>query len=187
MAACRPRRARAAPGATVLSAGINIITAAPAATTTAASQALPVGPAPPPDTSSRASRTPNTPPAAAAITHSGMASAAVNRTSCQRFAPRAVSMADSPSRWPASSRAAASRAAAASRNSSTAQMASSERATSRSLAIPSSTAGRLVMSVRDGSCWALASVDRRPFTLAATAVSWSAGMLSVCGSASQVP
>ena len=80
-----------------------------------------------------------------------MASAAASLTSCQRVAPRAVSIADSPSRWPASSRATASRAAAASRNSSTAQMASSERATSRSLAVPLSTAGRLVVSVRAGS------------------------------------
>ena len=66
-------------------------------------------------------------------------------------------------------------------------MASSERATSRSLAVPSSTAGRLVVSVRDGSCWAFGSAARSPFTLAATAVSWPAGMLAVRGSASQVP
>jgi len=188
MAACRPRRARAAPGATVLSAGTSMITAPPTATATAASQAPLVGPPPvSPGATSRASSTPSTPPAAEDSTHSGMASTAVSRTSCQRVAPRAVSIADSPSRWPDSSRAAASRAAAASRNSSTAQMASSERATSRSLAVPDSTAGRLVTSVRDGSCWAFARLARRPFTLAATLVSWSAGMLAVCGSASQVP
>ena len=66
-------------------------------------------------------------------------------------------------------------------------MASSERATFRSLAVPSSTAGRLVLRVRPGSCWALASASRRLVTFAATAVSWLAGMLAVCGTASQVP
>ncbi len=66
-------------------------------------------------------------------------------------------------------------------------MASSERATSRSLAVPSSTAGRPVVRVRAGSCWALASASRRLVTFAATVVSWLAGMLAVCGAASHVP
>ena len=179
------------PGLTVVSAGISMITIAPIATPAAAAivsgQAPPAhgdGPVP---ASTPASRTPSAPPAAAETRHSGIASAAVSRSSCQRVAPRAVSMADSPSRWPASSRAEASSAAAASRNSSTAQMASSERATSRSLAVPFSTAGRLVVRVSVGSCWAFCSASRSPSTLAATVVSWLAGMLAVCGWASQVP
>ena len=66
-------------------------------------------------------------------------------------------------------------------------MASSERATSRSLAVPLSTEGRLVVSARDGSTWAFCSDCRSPSTLAATMLSWSAGMLAVSGRASQLP
>ena len=116
-----------------------------------------------------------------------MASAAVSRTSCQRVAPRAVSIADSPSRWPASSRATASRAAPASRKSSTALMASSDRATSRLLAVPLSTEGRLVVSVRAGSSSAFCSDCRRSSTRPATVLSSLAGTLAVCGWASQEP
>ena len=116
-----------------------------------------------------------------------MASAAVSRTSCPRLAPRAVSIADSPSRWPASSRATASRAAAASRKSSTALMSSSERATSRLLAVPLSTVGRLVVRSRSGSCTAFASAWRRASTWPATVPSSSAGTLAVSGWASQEP
>ena len=116
-----------------------------------------------------------------------MASAAVSRTSCQRVAPRAVSIADSPSRWPASSRATASRAAAASRESRTALMASSERATSRLLAVPLSTEGRLVVRLRSGNCSAFCSVCRSTSTRPATVPSSRAGMLAVCGWASQEP
>jgi hypothetical protein len=96
-------------------------------------------------------------------------------------------MADSPSRCPASSRATASRAAAATRKSSTAQMASSDRATSSLLAVPFSTEGRLVATVRAGSSTGLPSSSRRSFTLAAMVLSWPAGRLAVRGSASQDP
>ena len=173
------------PGVTVLSAGTSRMTNAPTATPAAAGTASPKDHVV--EASPRASRTPSTPPTTAETRHSGTASAMVIRSSCQRVAPRAASIADSPSRCPASSRATASSAAAASRNSSTAQMASRDRATSRSLAVPCSTAGRLVVSVRAGSAMASCSVCCSVVTFAATVVSWAAGMLAVCGWASQEP
>ena len=187
MAVCLPRRARAVPGVTVLTTGTSMITSAPAPTAAATSNAVQPTLAAPVPASSRASPTPASAPATAQSTHSGTASAAASRTSCQRLAPRAVSMADSPSRCPASSRATASRAAAASRKSSTAQMSSRERATSRLLAVPLSTEGRPVARVRSGSVIAWASASCRPFTLSAMVLSWSAGRLAVRGTASQEP
>ena len=187
MAACRPRRARAAPGVTVLSTGTSMITRAPAPTVAAAQNAGQPNRAAALPASSRARPMPASPPAAALSTHSGAASTAVSRTSCHRVAPRATSIADSPSRWPASSRATASRAAPASRKSSTAQMASSERATSRLFAVPLTTAGRPVVMVRSGRFTAPARLSRRPLTLAATVLSRPAGMSAVRGTATQDP
>ncbi len=135
----------------MLSAGTAMITMAPAATTAAAGQTSFTGT--PPVPSSRASSTPSAAPTVEETSASGTASAVVSRSSCQRVAPRAASIADSPSRWPVSSRATASSAAAASRKISTAQMASSERATSTLLAVPLSTEGRLVATVRSGRSW----------------------------------
>ena len=66
-------------------------------------------------------------------------------------------------------------------------MASSERATSRLLAVPLSTAGSPVTMVRSGSWVASARSCRRPVTLAATFLSSPAGTLAVCGTASQEP
>ena len=159
------------PGVTVLSTGTSMITRAPAPTAAAPQNAGQPNRAAPLPASSRARPIPASPPAAALSTHSGAASTAVSPISCQRVAPRATSIADSPSRWPVSSRATASRAAAASRKSSTAQMASSERATSRLFAVPLTTAGRPVVMVRSGRSTASASASRRPFTLTATVLS----------------
>jgi hypothetical protein len=172
---------------TVLSTGTSMITSAPAPTAAAPQNAGQPNRADPLPASSRARPIPASPPAAALSTHNGAASTAVSRTSCHRVAPRATSIADSPSRCPASSRATASRAAAASRNSSTAQMASSERATSRLFAVPLSTAGRPVVMVTSGRSSASASPSRSPLTLAATVLSRPAGMSAVRGTTTQDP
>jgi len=188
MAACLPRRALAAAGVMVRRTGTTMITSAPAPTATAAGHASPRSvPSEPVPASSRASAAPASPPATAAIVHSGMASATVSPASCRRVAPRAASIADSPSRWSASSRAITSRAAQPSRNTSTAQMASSERATARLSAVPLSTDGRLVTTVRSGSVSELDSACRRPDTLAAMALRLRPAMLAVAGSASHEP
>ena len=157
-----------------------MMTAAPAATTADAHHApatVPVSPA----AIRPASHAPATAPPIPAITHSGTASAMAIQTSCTRVAPRAASMAYSPSRCAARSCAAATRAAPASRNSSTAVMASSDRETPRLVAVPVSTESRLVFRVRPEIAGELETACRSPDTRVATVRKLPSGIAGVSG------
>ena len=105
-----------------------------------------------------ASQTPAAAPPAPASRLTGTASATAIRISCMRVAPRAASIAYSPSRCAASSCATVIMAAPASRNSSTAAIASRDRETPRLVAVPVSTESRLVDSSRPATVGELDTV-----------------------------
>ena len=158
----------------------------------AAVTSIPLALTPPPPLykvppSSRASQMPATPPAMAAVAHSGITSAAVSVVSCHLVAPRAFSSAVSASRCVASSRATASSAATVSTSSWSALIASSDLATARLLAVPASTAGRPVVSCRPLSVAEFASESSRAVTLAEAVLRLVPAKAAMSGWATQVP
>ena len=170
IAACLPRRTLASPGAAGLSAVPSMIAVQSVRTASAAHHTpggspvtcRPAARSTGVFTSRPARRLPASAPTTAAIPPSRSASASPGDTSCQRRAPRALSRADSSSRWLASSRVGSTSAAAAKSRNCRVPMVSSDRATARLRPVPVSACGmplltcsppRLAVPLRNASAW----------------------------------